>query len=335
MPLITVAIPTYRRLSMLRRAIESVFAQTCTDWEVVISDDEEPSAETWTFLESLARSDARVRAVKNGDPHGAPFNHNAALRSSRGEWIKILHDDDVLKQNCLEVLSRIVKERPSVFAVSCACEKYIDGRLAESFNRRDRALLEQIDSTDALLAMYMLDEACWALPTQQLVHRSVVDAGVLFERPCGIKTLYDSWFNARVHSRGAALVYNAPLVEWHQGQHETTTSEVTEDDLTVEFLALRKLILSLLPRAVKRPDLRSVEGMVKLVRALKQLRSMRIEGAIRSAASVRDATSYRLALGWLLRQYRPRRFSSVSRTIIWRDEAEMNSAKSARICQFS
>src|SRR6478736_4125101 len=70
MPFITVAIPTYRRLPMLRRAVESVFAQTFTDWEMVVSDDETPPGETWNFLERLARSDPRVKPVMNSSPHG-------------------------------------------------------------------------------------------------------------------------------------------------------------------------------------------------------------------------------------------------------------------------
>src|SRR5262245_58126894 len=108
MPFISVAVPTYRRLRMLRRAVESVFAQTFTDWELVVSDDEVPSGETWRFLNKLASSDRRVRPIKNGSPRGAAFNHSSALRAARGEWIKILEDDDVLKPDCLEVLSQIV-----------------------------------------------------------------------------------------------------------------------------------------------------------------------------------------------------------------------------------
>src|SRR5262249_23568262 len=157
MPFITVAIPTYRRLSMLRRAVESVFAQTFTDWEVVVSDDESPSGETWSFLEALARSDLRVRPIKNRGPHGACFNHNAALKEARGEWIKMLHDDDILKPNCLEVLAKIVREYRDVVAVSCACENFLDGKLVRQFNRRDRAVLERMQPGDALLAMYILD----------------------------------------------------------------------------------------------------------------------------------------------------------------------------------
>src|SRR5262249_39204013 len=150
-----------------------------TDWEIVISDDETPPGETWNFLKTLASADTRVRPVMNGSPHGACFNHNTGLKAARGEWIKILHVDDVLKPNCLEVLARIVKHYPNAIAVSCACEYFRNGKLVKPFYRRDRAVLEQIESGDALLAMYILDESVWALPTQQMVHRSVVSAGVL------------------------------------------------------------------------------------------------------------------------------------------------------------
>jgi glycosyltransferase involved in cell wall biosynthesis len=323
MPFITVAIPTYRRLSMLRRAVDSVFAQTFTDWEIVVSDDEAPPGETWKFLETLARSDPRVTPVMNGGPHGPSFNHNTALKAARGEWIKILHDDDVLKPNCLAVLAHIVTEYRDAIAISCACEHFVNGKLVGPFDRRDRAVLEQMDPGDALFAMYILDEAGWAPPTQQMVRRSVIDAGVLFERAAGIKTLYDSWFNARVCERGPTLVYNVPLVEWHQGQHGTTTSATTDEELTKEFLAFRRLVLPLVPNDRKPPSLKTAEGMIMLIRGLKRLRKLHLWAALRSAAGAHDARAYKLAIDWLLRRYYPRRFSSVARTVIWRNERDM------------
>src|SRR5262249_10710330 len=109
-------------------------------------------------------------------------------------------------------------------------------------------------------------------------------------------------FNARVHLRGAGLVYNSPLVEWHQG-HETTTSVSTEDELTAEFVAFRKLLLSVMPKNLSLPNLRSVEGTAMLVRAPKQLRQMRLLAAIGGSAGVWDRAAYGLAIRWLLRQY--------------------------------
>jgi glycosyltransferase involved in cell wall biosynthesis len=323
MPFITVAIPTYRRLPMLRRAIESVFAQTFTDWELVVSDDEAPPGETWNFLESLA-ADARVRPIRNVSPHGASFNHSSALKAARGQWIKLLHDDDVLKPNCLEVLANIVREYPRTIAVSCACEQFLDGKLVGRFDRRDRAVLEQMESGDALLAMYIIDEAGWALPTQKMVHRSVVERGVLFEKAPGINTLYDSWFNVSVCALGTTLIYNLPLVEWHQGQHETTTSAIADDQLTEEFLALRRLVLPLVPKDRHPPSLKSAEGMVTIIRALNHLRKMHFWKTMQMIARVHDLCAYRLTIRWLLRQYYPRRFSSVVRTIIWTNEGDTN-----------
>jgi glycosyltransferase involved in cell wall biosynthesis len=322
MPFITVVIPTYRRLSLLRNAIESVFAQTFTDWEVVVSDDETPPGETWKYLRALAESDARVRPIVNAGPHGACSNHNNALKEARGDWIKFLHDDDVLKPNCLEVLAHIVRECPDVVGVSCACENFQDGKLAGPFSRRDRAVLERMESGDALLAMYILDEAGWAPPTQQMVHRSIVDDGIIFEKPPGIDTLYDSWFNARVCARGSTLMYNLPLVEWHQG-HETTTSLLTEEQLAAEFLAFRGLVLSLVPKDRNPPSLQSAEDLMLLVRAISLIRKRQVKDAICVIRRVWDPHAYKMAIAWSLRKYYPRRFSSITRTIIWKDESDV------------
>jgi glycosyltransferase involved in cell wall biosynthesis len=320
LPSISVAIPTYRRPGLLSRAIQSVFAQTFTDWEMVISDDESPSGETWEFLQSIARLDGRVRPINNNGPHGAIFNRNNALKATHGDWIKILEDDDALKPNCLDVLHCAVRDRHDVVAISCACENFVDGKLVRPFRRRDRPLLERINSSDALLAMYLLDEACWGRPSQQMVHRSVIDAGVFFEEAHGISHLDDSWFNARVHARGAALVYNSPLVEWHQGTHQSKTSVITVDQLNDEFIAFRKLILPLVPKDKKPPNLRTVEGMMIVTQALAHLRSRRLGAAAGAITRVWDPRAYWLALRWLLRQYRPRQFSSIARTAIFIDE---------------
>lgn len=323
MPFITVVIPTYRRLSLLQSAIESVFAQTFTDWELVVSDDETPPGETWKYLRALAGSDARVRPIMNDGPHGACSNHNNALKAACGDWIKFLHDDDILKPNCLEVLAHVVREYPDVIGVSCACENFRNGKLAGPFYRRDRAVLERMESSDALLAMYILDEAGWAPPTQQMVHRSIVDAGILFEKPPGIDTLYDSWFNARVRARGSTLMYNLPLVEWHQGQHETTTSLLTEEQLAAEFLAFRGLVLSLVPKDRNPPSLKSAEGLTSLVRAISLIRKRRVKDAISVIQRVRDPHAYKMAIAWTLRHYYPRRFSSITRVVLWKNESDM------------
>jgi hypothetical protein len=62
--------------------------------------------------------------------------------------------------------------------------------------------------------------------------------------------------------------------------------------------------------------------MVMVVRAFTYIRNMRLRAAIRTVAHVWDPRAYALAMGWLLRQYWPRRFSSIMRTTIWSDETD-------------
>jgi hypothetical protein len=74
---------------------------------------------------------------------------------------------------------------------------------------------------------------------------------------------------AECNARGAALVYNSPLVEWYQGNMKTTTSAVTEDVSNCGISGIPKSHTVDHAQSLGRPNVRSVEGMVMLVRALK------------------------------------------------------------------
>ncbi|MEB2676149.1 glycosyltransferase family 2 protein [Bradyrhizobium japonicum] len=73
-PMISVAIPTFRRPDMIRRTIESVLQQNYSDWEMVISDDEGPKGVSWSILSEYARSDSRIRIVQNHRGRGQVEN---------------------------------------------------------------------------------------------------------------------------------------------------------------------------------------------------------------------------------------------------------------------
>jgi hypothetical protein len=90
-------------------------------------------------------------------------------------------------------------------------------------------------------------------------------------------------------------------------------------------LALRRLVLPLVPKDRNPPSLESAEGMIMIIRALNDLQRMRFWKAIRSIARIHDVRAYKLAIDWLLRRFYPRRFSSVVRTVICRSERDMES----------
>jgi len=99
-PAVSIILPTFNRLEFLRPAIDSVFAQTFVDWDLIIADD--GSAEqTRVFLRTLM-SQPRVKVIwlpHTGNPAAV---RNAALREAKGEYIAFLDSDDLWRPTKLE-----------------------------------------------------------------------------------------------------------------------------------------------------------------------------------------------------------------------------------------
>lgn len=100
-PTVSVILPTFNRLKYLRLTVESVFAQTFSDWELVIVDDGS-EAETAAYLALLA-NDPRVRARRVPHSGNPSLIRNVALRMSQGEYVAFLDSDDLWMPRKLEV----------------------------------------------------------------------------------------------------------------------------------------------------------------------------------------------------------------------------------------
>jgi glycosyltransferase involved in cell wall biosynthesis len=97
-PLVSVCIPLYNSGLYIREAIESVLAQTLTDWELVITDD----SSTDGSAEIVASySDPRIRYLLNPERLGAEGNWNRCVKEGRGFYRKLLCHDDRLHPDCL------------------------------------------------------------------------------------------------------------------------------------------------------------------------------------------------------------------------------------------
>lgn len=96
-PLITIAIPTYRRERMLVEALTSALLQVTTVAIeiIVVDDDPESSANVLSLL--YANSYVHnVRYFVNNTNLGMFDNWNQCIELSRGKWVTLLHDDDWL-----------------------------------------------------------------------------------------------------------------------------------------------------------------------------------------------------------------------------------------------
>ena len=92
----TVVIPTYQRVELVRQAVQTVFAQTCQDFEIIVVDDGSPEP----ILPSLP--DDRLRVVRHENNRGPAAARNTGIRAARGELVAFLDSDDLWLPQKLE-----------------------------------------------------------------------------------------------------------------------------------------------------------------------------------------------------------------------------------------
>ncbi|HET6403733.1 MAG TPA: glycosyltransferase [Candidatus Thermoplasmatota archaeon] len=109
-PLVSVICTTRNARRTLSSVIRSIQQQTHTRWEMVIVDDGSIDG-TPDFVASLAKDDDRVVLVRSG-PIGRGAALNLALSRARGPLVANIDADDPAHPRRLEVLSRLMAERP-------------------------------------------------------------------------------------------------------------------------------------------------------------------------------------------------------------------------------
>ena len=109
-PLVSITIPTYNRAdSYLRGAIESALGQTYPHVEVLVAD----NASTDATPEVVgAFDDSRLRYVRHEENIGPFRNSQFCLDTARGEFIYMLHDDDLVDPDFLDTCVEALAEDP-------------------------------------------------------------------------------------------------------------------------------------------------------------------------------------------------------------------------------
>lgn len=108
---VSVIIPTYNRLSLLKKAMESVLTQTYTNFEIVVVDDGSSDG-TREYL--LPLNDQRIKSVLLDTNKGANAARNAGIRKADGRYIAFLDDDDEWLSDKLEKQVNIFKHNNDV-----------------------------------------------------------------------------------------------------------------------------------------------------------------------------------------------------------------------------
>jgi len=118
-PLVSVVIPCYKQAHFLSEAVESVVAQTMTDWEIIIVDDGSPDNTGEVAKRLIARFTGRQFRLIEQPNGGLPSARNAGIRAARGKYILPLDADDRIRPALLQKLAAVLDSKSNVgFAYS-------------------------------------------------------------------------------------------------------------------------------------------------------------------------------------------------------------------------
>ena len=100
MPQITVIVPVYKVEPYLHRCVDSILAQTFTDFELILVDDGSPD-NCGAICDEYAAKDSRVRVIHQANG-GLSAARNAALSIATGKYAAFVDSDDEIVPHHLE-----------------------------------------------------------------------------------------------------------------------------------------------------------------------------------------------------------------------------------------
>ena len=111
MPFFSIIIPVYNVAPYLRECLDSVLAQTFTDWEAVCVDDGSTDG-SGAILDEYAAKDKRLRVIHQ-ENKGVGAARNLGLKKVKGNWILFLDGDDAWAKKLLSIVAGMIDEYPS------------------------------------------------------------------------------------------------------------------------------------------------------------------------------------------------------------------------------
>lgn len=119
---VSIIVVTYRRPHSLCKTLESLLAQTYSDFEIIISDDASGD-ETEYICKEYRTKDKRIKYRNNSSNLGMPGNLNAAIKDCNYDLVVNCHDGDIYKPTLIGKWVRLMEKYPTIgFACCNFCE---------------------------------------------------------------------------------------------------------------------------------------------------------------------------------------------------------------------
>jgi hypothetical protein len=227
-PFVSVVIPTWNRRELLRQAIESVIAQTCPNWEIIVVDDGSTDG-TADTVRSIG--DQRIKLV--ACEHSGRKSHlrNLGIAASSGEFVGFLDSDDLWMPRKLEIQLEALRRDGADWCYGDY--RHIDetGAIvpmrAGFFPQKEGTTEFHAVSGDILAAL--LKEETIAYFGTVLVRRSLIDVVGGFDESLNMIEDLDLVLRLAANADAAATAECVAAIREHSGRVLRTYADVREE----------------------------------------------------------------------------------------------------------
>ena len=309
-PLVSVIIPAYQAAEHIREALDSVFAQTYPNFEVVLVNDGSPDTEA---LEQAIRSYGERLIYIRQENRGPSGARNTAIRTARGKYIACLDSDDIYLPEHLARLVPLLEEQGLDLVY---CDSYfMKDRVHVGRSSVGRAFERQPQSPPVTFEKLLTEECAVTTSAVVASRQAMIDAGLFDERYRRSED-FDLW--VRMSFRGAKM----NLLRQVGIEHRMLPDGLAADSYLLKQAQIEvyKKVLATLPVSAKQKRLiqeliARVEGLCQMDLVKRYLQEGRYPearlAAGQAAALLQDWKSRRVALAVQIAPWAARRFLSL------------------------
>ncbi len=203
-PLVSIIIPAYNIAPYIRETLATVFAQSVSDFEVIIVNDGSPDTEEFEL--ALQPYLERVVYLKQ-ENRGAGAARNAGLRAARGELIAFLDGDDLWSPTYLAEQVKFMRE----YGCDLACaDAMIFGTSADAGRSYMDSLMGSAPAQGRVTFLELVNADRSLITSGVVVRRELVLAVGLFDETLRNAQDFDLWLRLARH--GARLAYQRKVL---------------------------------------------------------------------------------------------------------------------------
>ena len=181
--LVSIIIPAYNSIKFIRNCVYSAVGQEFDreQFEVIVVDDGSTD-DTFGELQLIQSMNSDIMQLFKKENGGPASALNVGIRMARGEWIKWLSSDDVLKPNALEIFFAEPREK--------GCIYYTNYEIIDENGNFKKEFIEPGWPEEKLWEFF------FGNGSSSFIHRSVFDTCGLFDESLPASEDYEFWLRA-------------------------------------------------------------------------------------------------------------------------------------------